>query len=237
MATSKFWIKVYTETLHDPKIMRLPEFMRWRFIALLLLAGENDQAGLLPPVSDIAWHLHLDEPQVEETLSALSLVGVVATQPDGWLVVNFEKRQAPSESAQRVQKWREKQRYSNSYSNVTRNTPESESESEKSREESESESESKRYDDSLSLAFEAETGILRGGNGGSEKWTEAEIAMLKAGVEPQDVRQAVRELQAKKKYAIVGLQSVSMAAMMARARRQSSSSRVLIGPNGEATTV
>jgi hypothetical protein len=110
----KFWIKLYMEILDDDKFGTLPEFIKWRAIELFLVAGENGNDGLLPPVARLAWRLRLDEVKIAETLSALTQVGVVHETPEGWVVTNFKKRQY-SESYERVKRYRE--RFSNADSN------------------------------------------------------------------------------------------------------------------------
>lgn len=52
---AKYWIKLYHEILHDPKMGRLPDNLWRRCIELFLLAGElgaevdEDDKGHLPP--------------------------------------------------------------------------------------------------------------------------------------------------------------------------------------------
>jgi DnaD/phage-associated family protein len=104
--TKKFWIKLYIEILDDDKFGTLPEFIKWRAIELFLVAGENGNDGLLPPVTRLAWRLRLDEVKIAETLSALTQVGVVHETPEGWVVTNFTKRQAAVPVAERVRRSR-----------------------------------------------------------------------------------------------------------------------------------
>jgi hypothetical protein len=111
----KIWIKLYLEILDDDKIGMLSEYLKWRAIELFLVAGENGNDGLLPPVRRLAWRLRLDEVKIAETLSALTQVGVVHETPQGWMVTNFRKRQY-SDSYERVKRYRE--RYSNAECNA-----------------------------------------------------------------------------------------------------------------------
>lgn len=101
----RVWIKLYLEILDDAEFGELPEFMKWRAVELFLIAGENGDDGLLPPVARLAWRIRLDEVKIAETLSALSQVGVVHETPQGWMVTNFKKRQY-SESYERVKRYR-----------------------------------------------------------------------------------------------------------------------------------
>jgi hypothetical protein len=71
------WIKLYLEILDDPKMGQMPDFLWRRAIELFLLAGENGNDGLLQPVSDMAWRLRVKEGDLNNSLRALSQVGVV----------------------------------------------------------------------------------------------------------------------------------------------------------------
>jgi len=104
------WVKLWIELLDDTKMGKLPDWLWRRAIELFLLAGENENDGLLQPVTDLAWRLRTSEKRLTESLAALSIVGVVHETPEGWCVTNFKKRQW-SESLERVK------RYRNGYSN------------------------------------------------------------------------------------------------------------------------
>jgi hypothetical protein len=106
---TRIWIRLYLEILDDAEFGMLPEFIKWRAVELFLVAGENGDDGLLPPVERLAWRLQLLEEKLEETLSALAQIGVVHETPQGWVVTNFKKRQY-SESYERVKRYRERYR-------------------------------------------------------------------------------------------------------------------------------
>jgi hypothetical protein len=103
------WIKLYLEILDDSKVAQMPDWMKWRMVQLFLVAREVDQDGLLGPVEELAWRLRVRENALLSTLRQISKIGIVAETPDGWLVVNFKKRQT-SESLERVRRFRERQR-------------------------------------------------------------------------------------------------------------------------------
>ena len=107
--TTYTWIKLYIELLDDPKVGMMPDWMFRRFIQFLLYAREYNQDGLLGPVSDLAWRLRSSEDDMLKALRPMSEIGIVAETPDGWLVVNFEKRQAPISSAERIKEFRKRQ--------------------------------------------------------------------------------------------------------------------------------
>jgi len=149
------WIKLYTEILDEPKLGRLSDALKWRFVQLCLLAGECDAEGYLVsgteamPEDDIAWRLRLDVNELQKSLAELEGVGLVELDRDGdiWFVKNFSKRQGRSQSEKR-KAWRErKQRQRDNETDVTeesRVTPgprveQSRTEGEQSREEAEAE--------------------------------------------------------------------------------------------------
>ena len=120
----RFWIKLSLDMLDDIKLGPLPDFMKWRAIELYLVAGENGNDGLLPPVERLAWRLRLPHEKLEETLSALSQAGVVHETPQGWVVTDFVKSQAALTSKERMQNMRRRKedvtiRNKNGYENVT----------------------------------------------------------------------------------------------------------------------
>jgi DnaD/phage-associated family protein len=104
------WIKLYVEILDDPKVGMMPDWEFRRMIQMFLVAGEHNQAGLLGPVSELAWRLRSSEDDMLSALRTMSEIGIVAETPDGWRVVNFSKRQAALSSAERVSEYRKRER-------------------------------------------------------------------------------------------------------------------------------
>jgi hypothetical protein len=51
------WLRLYDDTINDPKILKLPEAMRWHWIAMLCVASKNE--GALPNLDDIAIQLRV----------------------------------------------------------------------------------------------------------------------------------------------------------------------------------
>ena len=106
---SNYWLKLYHEILHDPKMIRLSDRLYRRTIELFALAGECGGSGDLPSTEDIAVHLRMDTEHLETDLIELAAVGIVS-QVDGiWNVTNFEKRQSPATGAERQARFRQKQ--------------------------------------------------------------------------------------------------------------------------------
>lgn len=106
MAT-RFWIKLYTEIVDDPKMGRLSDRLYRRVIELFALAGELDDNGRLPDVEDIAWRLRMKQSEIEKDLQALAETGIVTLQDGYWFVTKFSDRQSPIEGKERVKRYRE----------------------------------------------------------------------------------------------------------------------------------
>jgi DnaD/phage-associated family protein len=107
---SDYWIKLYHEILDDPKMGTLPDRLWRRLIELFLLAGRlcPDKSGILPDTAQIAWCLRVPADQLEEELQTLTNLGFVERHCEGWLVVNFQKRQAPLSASERGKRYRQK---------------------------------------------------------------------------------------------------------------------------------
>ena len=111
------WIKLYIEIIDDPKLHRLTDAQKWRFVQLLALAGENDAEGYLSssgkPLNpeDIAWRLRSDLAKLQDDLHALAQAELVVLDEaqEAWLIPSFAKRQErPDDEKRRY--WREKKR-------------------------------------------------------------------------------------------------------------------------------
>jgi len=102
---NRIWIKLYLEILDDPKMGRLPDRLWRRCVELFLMAGKHGNDGLLPAPEEMAWTLRLNAETVTKDMHELETFGIVRPSPNGWVVVNFEKRQY-SESYERVKRYR-----------------------------------------------------------------------------------------------------------------------------------
>lgn len=108
------WVKLYIDMLDDTKLLRLSEACRWRFVQLVLMAGECDADGLLTtttgPMSmdDIARRLRVRSNRLEEQMASLINVGLVEYTGAGYKVVKFAERQGRKQSEKREQ-WRKAQ--------------------------------------------------------------------------------------------------------------------------------
>ena len=118
------WIKLYIEILDDPKVGMLPDAMKWRMVQLFLVARERNKDGLLGSISQVAWRLRVSEDDLIISMKTLADNGIVKDTPDGWMVINFVKRQAPVAGKDRVGAFRERNKdvtksYNNSNESVT----------------------------------------------------------------------------------------------------------------------
>jgi DnaD/phage-associated family protein len=117
--SSFYWIKLYHEVLDDPKMALLPDRLWRRTIELFVLAGRHDKNGLIPDTRSIAWELRLSTDDLEMDLKQIEATGIIQRVSNGWLVVNFEKRQEAVSGAKRVQQHRERQKKQQYYGDVT----------------------------------------------------------------------------------------------------------------------
>ena len=170
-----YWIKLYLDTLYDHTMGNLPDHLWRRAIELNILAGGQDDGGLLPSLSKMAWSLRTSEARLTRDLQDLARLGIVDQCEQGWFVTGFSERQAPSKSTERVRKFRQKQAAANAGNNrwnnagnVSRNALEREIESE-----SESESET-----------ETESDLEGEGEGEEEEWEEEEAEAEKTEFSP-----------------------------------------------------
>lgn len=111
---SSYWIKLYHEILHDPKMERLSDHLYRRCMELFLLAGETDREGELPSVDDMAWTFRSDVETMQKDLVELARVGILHQENDRWIVTHFAERQdniTPAEGMARLRDRRHKAEY------------------------------------------------------------------------------------------------------------------------------
>lgn len=113
---AKYWIKLYHEILHDPKMGRLPDRLWRRAIELFLIAGETGNDGVLPSVEDMAWTLRVSPQELLADLEELAKIGIVTLADDMLpLVTHFADRQAAVSDAERMKQYRERKRKAQYY--------------------------------------------------------------------------------------------------------------------------
>lgn len=127
--------------LHDPKVARLSDNLWRRFVECLLFAGEVNENGRLPPISDIAWVLQKDEETLVTEFDQLARYGLIDHCVDNilddgyWFVVNFGKRQMPLSKADYMRRLREQRQKQEYHGDVTRGNAESDKDKDKETEE------------------------------------------------------------------------------------------------------
>lgn len=100
------WLRLYTETMDDPKMGQLSdsEFRTW--IGLLCLAGKADAEGdTRHTIEQASWSLRRDS---AAAIAHLTSLGLVAISADSTLIIaNWSKRQYRSDSSlERVRRYR-----------------------------------------------------------------------------------------------------------------------------------
>ena len=118
------WFRMYRGVINDPKVMKLPEVLRWRWTALLCLTADD---GRLPGVGEIAFGLRISEDEAGASLWDLNAAGLIdEVEPGVYAPHNWQGRQYKSDnSTARVQKHRDKLKQQvNSFDNVSGNVSE-----------------------------------------------------------------------------------------------------------------
>lgn len=104
------WFRFYDDVLNDPKILRMPEALRWHWVAMLCVASKS--GGKLPHVEDCALLMRLTVSQVEEILSDLASRELIDEVNDGLFAPhNWKNRQYKSDtSTERVATFRKREK-------------------------------------------------------------------------------------------------------------------------------
>lgn len=110
MATNNYWMKTYFEILTDPKMGNMDDHLWRRTLELFLLAGSEQNDGILPNIDDIAWHLRTTNQDIEETLAKLQKINIIASADGKYYVKNYNKRQAHISDAERMRSMRDRKR-------------------------------------------------------------------------------------------------------------------------------
>jgi hypothetical protein len=98
------WFRFYTEWADDPKVQMLSEPLQRRLAMLFCYQGQGWLAGASEEELSFKLRISLDE--LEKTRVAFQKQGFIG---DSWLLVNWEKRQKPSDiSTPRVHRHRQK---------------------------------------------------------------------------------------------------------------------------------
>lgn len=99
------WFRVYDDVINDPKLLKLPEALRWQWLAMLCVASKN--GGKLPANEDIALMLRVPEAKAAEFVTKLVKAKLIDKVDDVFVPHNWEGRQFKSDTSNdRVKKHR-----------------------------------------------------------------------------------------------------------------------------------
>jgi len=142
MGIKSLWLRLYTETLSDPKVQRLPDKVFKAWVNLLCVAKINDQDGRLPDsISDIAFMIHVSKAKAQLYMQVLTDAGLIEDNcMHEWRNRQYESDQDPT-ALDRKRKQRERDKSQNvtqmsrvtsrsKSQNVTRTDTESETDTE-----------------------------------------------------------------------------------------------------------
>jgi len=99
------WFRLYDDLINDPKILKLPEAMRWQWVAVLCIASKSD--GELPHLEDMAIQLRVTTAKATEIVTYLVKAGLLDKTETGFSPHNWQGRQYKSDvSTERVKRFR-----------------------------------------------------------------------------------------------------------------------------------
>jgi len=113
---SKYWLKLFHETIYDPKVMMMSPGARLRWYECLCLAGDVDRNGELPSIKHMAFVFRISEEQLLNELSELTQSGMVVQNNGVYVVKNWAKRQGQMNVAERKSRERDKKQKRDYYS-------------------------------------------------------------------------------------------------------------------------
>jgi hypothetical protein len=127
------WFRVYDGLVDDPKVQRLEPSIFKALINLWCLTSANN--GVLPPIDEIAFKLRMKSKKVQRILVALKAAGLFEDDETGTHPHNWEARQHKSDfedptAAERVRRYRNRQRNDSVTPPVTSRSAETEAETE-----------------------------------------------------------------------------------------------------------
>ncbi len=112
----KPWLKLWTEALHDKKLRRTSPVNRWVWIALLMMAAEQDDSGRLEVTAgvpmtdeDIRESAAVEMSAWMEARAYFLQMGMLRLDEGMYTIKNYVKRQEPKDptAAERMRRMRE----------------------------------------------------------------------------------------------------------------------------------
>lgn len=89
------WLRFYDDAINDPKILKLPEAMRWYWTAVLCIASKYE--GTLPGLDDIALLLRVPSQKAASILTILANARLLDKTETGFAPHNWTGRQYKSD--------------------------------------------------------------------------------------------------------------------------------------------
>ena len=117
---SKYWLKLFHETIYDPKIMMRSPGARLRWYECLCLAGDYDKDGELPPIEHMLYVFRIPEDQLVKELEELVISGLLTLDGEIYSIKNWSTRQAAMEPSERTSRFRGAERKREYYEPVTK---------------------------------------------------------------------------------------------------------------------
>jgi len=106
-----YWLKSYTDILDDPKYHRMPERAQLAMHEIFLVAKmvETDElTGLLPCIEDIAFYSRKPIEYWNDAIPELLKSEIIEKNRDGFLIVNYIKRQQAIPVDERMKQYRKR---------------------------------------------------------------------------------------------------------------------------------
>ena len=198
---SKYWLKLFHETIYDPKIMMRSPGARLRWYECLCLAGDLDRDGELPSIEHMVFVFRVSEEQLLDELSELAGAGMIMQEGDVYIVKNWVKRQGQMTDAERKYRDRDSEQKKKYYGEKV-----SECRTKGVRNSDADIDIDKELDVDKELDADADSGGglittfaelypgLKPRNGDQSSWDLAYARMAGAGVTPAVMRKAAKEL-------------------------------------------
>ena len=117
---SKYWLKLFHETIYDPKIMMRSPGARLRWYECLCLAGDYDKDGELPPIEHMLYVFRIPEDQLIKELEELVSPGLLTYRDGVYSITNWHDRQSAMDTNERSMRYRETQQKREYYEPVTK---------------------------------------------------------------------------------------------------------------------
>jgi len=201
---SKYWLKLFHETIYDPKIMMRSPGARLRWYECLCLAGDVNRDGELPSIEHMVFVFRVSEEQLLDELSELVRAGMIVQNGDAYIVKNWTKRQSQMPDAERKYRDRDsaqkKEYYGEKVSeSVTNSVRNSDADIDIDKEVDVDKELDADVCGGLPSAFTELYPALRPRNEADQAtWTAAYLRMNANGVTPAIMRRASRELADKR---------------------------------------